>query len=705
MAADGRFISRGIRALALHGPMAEDASAQALHVLLLSLCGCLLLDLVIVQPRTTAALANALLLALGFASYGTALAILQKGAVRAASVIYIVGTWLIWTIVIVGNGGIHSPGVVFYVAIPISAAWLLGFRAVILSGIVCLASSLAMAVLEIKGVLLPAMFPGKPIGIWCGLLTAMTIAAVPAARVLQALRASLAQSRHAELALRRQQEALEELVKSRTSELVVALDEAQAAKQRADAANNAKTLFLANMSHELRTPLNAILGFSALIQQDASISGRQRENLEIIETSGRHLLELIDDVLDMSRIEAGAVRMDIAPVGLYVLAQDATDMLRERARSKGLELALEVTPAVPEGVRTDGGKLLHVLTNLINNAIKYTETGGVVVRVDAAPGEHAGEVRLRFDVQDTGIGITPETQAQIFEPFVQAASAAAKKGVGLGLSICRHFIGLLGGSIAVESAPGRGSRFRVEIPAAIATVTETTAPDVAEREVIGLEPGQPEYRILLVEDEPQNRVLLVQQLERAGFETRCAEDGAQAIEVFQSWRPDFIWMDLRLPVLGGLEATRRIRQMEPEGQRVKIAALTASAFSSQREQMLDAGFNDLLGKPYRAEKMFACMARHLGVRFRYGESTAAAFRYGPDAIRTGELAGISPVLRDELSTAVISLNSQRIALAIERITRENGAVGEELGRLASKFAFTPILKALASSKAPSTEVG
>jgi signal transduction histidine kinase/DNA-binding response OmpR family regulator len=705
MAADGRFISRGIRALALHGPMAEDASAQALHVLLLSLCGCLLLDLVIVQPRTTAALANALLLALGFASYGTALAILQKGAVRAASVIYIVGTWLIWTIVIVGNGGIHSPGVVFYVAIPISAAWLLGFRAVILSGIVCLASSLAMAVLEIQGVLLPAMFPGKPIGIWCGLLTAMTIAAVPAARVLQALRASLAQSRHAELALRRQQEALEELVKSRTSELVVALDEAQAAKQRADAANNAKTLFLANMSHELRTPLNAILGFSALIQQDASISGRQRENLEIIETSGRHLLELIDDVLDMSRIEAGAVRMDIAPVGLYVLAQDATDMLRERARSKGLELALEVTPAVPEGVRTDGGKLLHVLTNLINNAIKYTETGGVVVRVDAAPGEHAGEVRLRFDVQDTGIGITPETQAQIFEPFVQAASAAAKKGVGLGLSICRHFVGLLGGSIAVESAPGRGSRFRVEIPAAIATVTETTAPDVAEREVIGLEPGQPEYRILLVEDEPQNRVLLVQQLERAGFETRCAEDGAQAIEVFQSWRPDFIWMDLRLPVLGGLEATRRIRQMEPEGQRVKIAALTASAFSSQREQMLDAGFNDLLGKPYRAEKMFACMARHLGVRFRYGESTAAAFRYGPDAIRTGELADISPVLRDELSTAVISLNSQRIALAIERITRENGAVGEELGRLASKFAFTPILKALASSKAPSTEVG
>ena len=209
MASVGLFIlRRGSRALRLRGPLAADSSAQVLQILLLSLCGCLIFDLVMVQPRTSAVLANAIVLALGFGAYGTALAVLQKGSLRAASVIYLVGTWLMWTIVIVGSGGIHSPGVVFYVAITISAAWLLGFRAVVASGIVCLASSLAMAVLEMKGFRMPAIFPGTPIGIWCALLTAMTIAAVPAAQVLQTLRDSLAKSRDAEFALRESEERL-----------------------------------------------------------------------------------------------------------------------------------------------------------------------------------------------------------------------------------------------------------------------------------------------------------------------------------------------------------------------------------------------------------------------------------------------------------------------------------------------------------------
>jgi CheY-like chemotaxis protein/nitrogen-specific signal transduction histidine kinase len=505
--------------------------------------------------------------------------------------------------------------------------------------------------------------------------------------------------------LGRQQEHLEELVQLRTAELAGARDQAEAARERADVANRSKTLFLANMSHELRTPLNAILGFSALIQQDAEISGRQRKNLRIIETSGRHLLGLIDDVLDMSRIEAGAVQKEIAPVGLYVLAQDAIDMLREPARAKNLELALQITAAVPEVVLTDGGKLLHVITNLINNAIKYTEQGGVYVTVDATPGERDGEVRLRFDVQDTGIGIAPEVQARIFDPFVQAASAPTQKGVGLGLSICRHFVGLLGGTIALESVPGKGSRFRVETPAVIAAASEMTAHGVPAREVIGLEPAQPEYRILVVEDQPENRVLLQQQLERVGFAVRIAADGAQAIEIFQSWSPDFIWMDLRLPVLGGLEAGRRIRQMEPDGRKVKIVALTASAFSAQRQEILDAGFDDLLRKPYRAEELFACMARHLCVRFTYGEWPTTPSLYVPATLLIDDLAAVSPVLRDELSRALVTLDPQRIALAIQQIAQQNGAVGNEMGRLAQKYAYTPILKALESSKRRSNEIG
>jgi CheY-like chemotaxis protein len=310
---------------------------------------------------------------------------------------------------------------------------------------------------------------------------------------------------------------------------------------------------------------------------------------------------------------------------------------------------------------------------------------------------------LIFDVEDTGIGISEEDQALIFDPFVQAASTRTRKGTGLGLSICRHFVQLLGGTIQVESTLGQGSRFHFELPAQIAEPSEVMAESAGPEQVIGLESGQPDYRILIVEDQRENWLLLQRLLQTAGFQVRVAEDGSQAIETFTMWRPHFIWMDLRIPVLGGLEAARRIRELEG-GREVKIAAVTASAFASQREEVIAAGFNDFLRKPYRPKEIFECMARHLGVRYVYGAGLQVAADDLPaPTLRPEDLVVLPEGLRDELENAVISLDPARIARLVSQVSEQNPSLGSAIGRLAGKFAYSPILQALRTSKSGFTE--
>jgi CheY-like chemotaxis protein len=317
-----------------------------------------------------------------------------------------------------------------------------------------------------------------------------------------------------------------------------------------------------------------------------------------------------------------------------------------------------------------------VLTNLVGNALKYTDEGSVVVRVDAKRGDGSQHRVLIFDVEDTGIGIAPEDQARIFDPFVQAGSTRTRKGTGLGLSISRHFVQILGGSIQVESTLGRGSRFHVELPAQTVEASEVMAAIAGIKRVVGLEPGQPDYRILIVEDQRENWLLLQRLLRKAGFQVQVAEDGAQAVEIFKTCRPHFIWMDLRLPVLSGLEAARRIRQLEG-GREVKIAAVTASAFASQREEVLAAGLDDFLRKPYRAGEVFDCLAKHLGVRYVYETRSQTAGGDLPGTLRPEDLASLHTAFRDELESAVVSLDRERIALLISQCrTRERaGAPG------------------------------
>lgn len=505
--------------------------------------------------------------------------------------------------------------------------------------------------------------------------------------LIGALLVARRRSRRGQEELEKHQTHLENLVQERTAELVKARDQAVAA-------NRSKSVFLATMSHELRTPLNAILGFSRMVLRDSALPEQHRRDLAIVGRSGENLLGLIDDVLDMAKIETGLIAVEIAPFDLHNLVDDTVNMLQERARARNLELLSDKTQRVARYVRSDPGKLRQVLTNLVGNALKYTDEGSVVLRVDARPGEGEGQLTLVFDVVDTGIGIAPEEQERVFEPFVQAEKGGARRGVGLGLAITRQFVKTLGGSIRMESAPGQGSHFHVEVPVQMAHGSEV-AP-IRVEEVAGIEPGQPEYRVLIVEDQRESG-LLRRLLETAGFQARAAEDGGEAIEIFREWRPHFIWMDLSLPVNGGMEALRHIRELEG-GREVKIAAVTASAFTSQRIAILAAGFDDFLRKPYRSREIFDCMARHLGVRYVYEPEVAAVTANVAAALRNEDLAALPATIRDELESAIVALDGQRIAALARRIEEQNPALGRAIAHLARRFAYTAIFDALENCK-------
>ena len=296
------------------------------------------------------------------------------------------------------------------------------------------------------------------------------------------------------------------------------------AKEKAEAANRANSVFLANMTHELRTPLNAVLGFSQLMQNDSNTTETQRETLQIINRSGEHLLTLINDVLDMSKIEAGRSTLEPEDFDLGGMIRDIIDLMGHRAEAKGLQLILDQSSAFPRYIHADPAKLRQMLINLLGNAVKYTNEGGITLRLGATSTDDS-KVRLAFEVEDSGIGIAEEDLECIFEPFAQVGEQTDTKGTGLGLAITRQYVELMGGELTVESEPGRGSMFRFEIPVEKVAAEDIKQAEPSRGQVIGLEPGQPTYRILIVEDQLENRLLLKKLLEQVGFEVREALNG------------------------------------------------------------------------------------------------------------------------------------------------------------------------------------
>jgi signal transduction histidine kinase/DNA-binding NarL/FixJ family response regulator len=462
--------------------------------------------------------------------------------------------------------------------------------------------------------------------------------------------------------------------------------------QKAETANHAKSLFLANMSHELRTPLNAILGFSQLMERDSNATEQQKEFLGIINRSGEHLLNLINDVLEMSKIEAGKTTLNLESFDLLLLLTTIQEMFQMRAVAKQLNFRAIWSEDLPRYIIGDRHKLRQVLMNLLSNAIKFTHMGEVTLKVWSKP-QSSKQAKICFEVSDTGQGIAPQELEKLFEPFVQTSSGIISEGgTGLGLAISRQFVGLMGGEIRVHSMLDLGSTFYFNIETLLGESSLSNS-NLHKPKIQKIATNQPQYRILVVDDKTANRRLLLEILQAVGFTPRSATNGREAISIWKLWQPDLIWMDMRMPLMDGYRATKYIKSQE-NGTKTKIIALTALAFEEQREKIFNAGCDDFLSKPFREERIFEMMAQHLGVKYVYESDKLAVVSgatFGKSRLGK-DLSYLSPEWLNELHQAAIAVDGEKIEQLIEDLAPRHDLLARSLLDITRRYDFDTIIE-------------
>jgi PAS domain S-box-containing protein len=469
-------------------------------------------------------------------------------------------------------------------------------------------------------------------------------------------------------------------------------------EQSLQQANRAKSVFLANMSHEIRTPMNAILGFSQLMLRDQELTPRQCQYLGTINRSGEHLLALINDILEMSKIEAGRTTLNPSTFDLPVLLKDLEMMFRVRTDEKKLSFSVEIIGDVPQFIVTDINKLRQVFINVLGNAVKFTEQGGIGLSVRANR-EGASGPFLRVEIEDTGPGISADEQDKLFHHFEQTKTGQqAGTGTGLGLAISREFVRLMGGEITVSSQVGKGSVFVIQLPL---TEGEAQAVQAKEkpRQVLKLHPGQATCRVLIADDVEDNRQLLAQLLDPVGFEVRLAANGAEAVQEFEEWRPHLILMDFRMPVMDGHEAIRRIRAMAG-GEGPKIIAVTASAMDENRQELMAIGADDFISKPFREAELFQKIHAHLGVNYLYAEEPADTAPAEASELAPESLEGWPQDLIQPMREAVITADLDQLLVMIQEVEARDPRVAHALRRLAEGFQYEKLLDLLNTGGLP-----
>ncbi len=519
------------------------------------------------------------------------------------------------------------------------------------------------------------------------------------------------------------------------------------AEVKAVAASQAKSQFLANMSHELRTPLNAIMGFSQLMSDDSLLNAEQQENIRIINRSAENLLELINDILELSKIESGVMSLDKTSFDLYRLLDNIEEMFQIKAEEKNIQLNFIVASKVPQYIYTDQKKLRSCLTNLISNAItaiaveeyKFTPQGSVTLRVSFIDDRRQGDKETRgqedketrgqgdkgirgqedketrgqgdkgnvnfsahllFEVEDTGCGISPDELDRLFDAFVQAeAGKKSSQGTGLGLAITLKFVEMMGGEIKVESTLGKGSifAFDIEVDIPVSTLVDT----LFEQKVIGLKPNQSRFKILVVDDSEESRLLLVKLLQNIGFDVLEAENGQVAMLIWKTWKPHLILMDTRMPVMDGMTATQRLRNLNQNHDDLSIIAITASDFTKAKNELKKAGFDDVISKPVSPEIVLQKIAEYLNVSYFYEQVSASDSSYGATRYLNSTISHTS--LFEELMTmprnwlsalhqAAKEVNEDLLQSVIEEIPEHKIYLSQILTRLVKNFRLDIILQ-------------